>query len=278
MNDLLLRRKKSKFMPFKRFKSIALILVATTALVAGISSKALASNWTTINIQHQYVTENQYGDVIEDSFDEESEVISLNLANDWAYGDNYIFIDLINPIKQGDKTSASHYVEWHPRLSLNKIFNKPKSDGFIKEILLAGQLEVGEDFRTYQYGLGFNLNTPGFAWMQLNFYIRDRKDDFDTDGIDSGTGWQITPKWHAPFTIGNVDFAFGGFIDWRGKEGKRVSDVMFKPQLMMDFGKLTGVTEAKTLYAGIKYVYWKNQFGIKGNDVNYPMWTLQATW
>lgn len=48
------------------------------------------------------------------------DILTLEWANGWTYGDNSVFVDIANFV-QGDNTV---YGKWSPRLSLSKITGK----------------------------------------------------------------------------------------------------------------------------------------------------------
>jgi nucleoside-specific outer membrane channel protein Tsx len=55
--------------------------------------------------------------------------ITLEHADGWRYGENFLFIDVI----QRSNIGLEVYGEWYPRLSLNKLSNKNFSMGVIND-------------------------------------------------------------------------------------------------------------------------------------------------
>ncbi len=67
-----------------------------------------------------------------------------------------------------DKTDL--YGEFSPRVSFSKIFSQDFSLFFIKEIYLAGQYNIGEDYEAYLYGIGSDLDILGFSMFGRKNY------------------------------------------------------------------------------------------------------------
>ncbi|MFT5396133.1 MAG: nucleoside-specific outer membrane channel protein Tsx [Gammaproteobacteria bacterium] len=55
--------------------------------------------------------------------------ITLEHADGWRYGENFLFIDVI----QRSDIGLEVYGEWYPRLSLNKLSNKNFSKGVFND-------------------------------------------------------------------------------------------------------------------------------------------------
>jgi nucleoside-specific outer membrane channel protein Tsx len=193
----------------------------------------------------------------------ERNLLRLEHADAWIYGDNYFFVDFID---SGDG-ETSFYGEFAPRLSLGKLRGNPLAFGPVTDVLLAGGINAGEDFRAYLYGLGVDLKLPGFSYFQLNAYVRD-------DKALPGTSWQLTPVWLYPFRIGRLSFEFQGFIDFIGSEGGTRSNYVAAPRLWLDLGALWG--SPGHLQIGFEYLYWKNKFGVDG--VNESVFQPALRW
>ncbi|QAX82133.1 outer membrane protein OmpK [Candidatus Pseudomonas adelgestsugas] len=185
----------------------------------------------------------------------------------WQYGDNFLFIDHVLYNGKGDNSlgSNTYYGEFTPRLSFSKIFNKKISFGLIQDVLLAMTYEFGKDnHTTYLVGPGFDLNVPGFDYFQLNFYQRHPTGDRPGDHV-----WQITPVWAYTMPIGNSDVLIDGYIDWevnndKNQRGTHHANLHFNPQIKYDLGRALH-WDAKHLYVGFEYDFWKNKYGIDDN-------------
>jgi nucleoside-specific outer membrane channel protein Tsx len=196
------------------------------------------------------------------------QLLTFEVANGWAYGDNFFFTDVTNGGVYDKKKPISDYGEFHSRLSLGKITGKDVSVGPISDFLLAGEADYPAGFSpTFCYGLGTNLAIPGAAFFSLNFFIRD---EVATKGIS----FQVNPAWLFPFTTGPVKWSFGGWIDWMSGEGDaQKAWFQMQPTLFIDVGNFWGAPGK--LETGIEYEYFKNFLGVKGWDVNHPQYVLK---
>lgn len=201
--------------------------------------------------------------------EEQRTIATFEVANGWAYGDNFFFFDYTN--LDGDReegaTLPNLYGEYAPRLSFGKMTGADLAFGPITDVLLAGQLEMGENINRRLYGLGFDLAVPGMDYFQLNTYVRD-----DTDL--PGDTWQVTLVWGSSFEIGTTDWLFKGHFDYAGAEGDGEKSINSAPQLLLNVGDFWGASDK--LYAGIEYQYWENKYGIDGADEHHPQ--LMVTW
>lgn len=202
--------------------------------------------------------------------EEERTIATFDMTNDWEYGDNFFFFDYTN--LSGNRSEGSTlpniYGEYAPRLSFGKMTGRDLSFGPVEDILLAGQLEMGEDINRRLYGLGVDLDVPGMDYFQFNTYVRD-----DTDL--SGNSWQITLVWGSNFEVGETQWLFKGHFDYADSEGEgNDSSINSAPQLLLDVGNFWGTSDR--LYAGIEYQYWKNKYGIEGIDETNPQ--MIVTW
>ena len=151
-------------------------------------SLSFAADWQSANVQYLHGNDFEFGDKSRD-------IITLEYANGWAYGDNFFFADVIKSAHNDEV-----YGEFSPRLSFTKMAGGKGWDGPVKDVLLAGQVNFGEDFRAHLYGFGVDLNVPGFAFFQVNMYVRD------DENLDGKT-WQISPVWLYPFNIGSTKWS-----------------------------------------------------------------------
>jgi nucleoside-specific outer membrane channel protein Tsx len=243
-------------------KRMAPTLVVTLALLALGSGLAQAAIWSSTSASVLYGTKNQA--VVFDAeanapvgMDQDRTIITLEHADGWKYGDNFFFFDIAEPFAN----ESGIYGEWHPRFSFGKMTGSNTSFGFVKDVLIATELNVDSGWRAYLYGLGFDLDIPNFNFFAINFFIRD-----DMTIKDEST-FQISPSWNVPFSLGSAKFEFGGFLDYSGAEGDGEYQLLTQPQLLLDVSALQD--KPGNLYLGIEYQYWKNKYGIKGIDENY---------
>lgn len=188
---------------------------------------------------------------------ETQETMTLEHASGWSFGDLYAFADLI--YYNGDTDffngDGSFYGEVSPRLSAGKILKKDLKTFFIKDYLVAGCFEFGENnLNNYLIGAGLDLDIPGFDFFQFNAYRR-----FD-DARYQPESYQITPVWKLSVPLGVSQFIFDGYIDWVFGE---VEHLHINPQFKLDVGAWFGMDKG-ALLGGVEYDFWKDKYGIKG--------------
>lgn len=229
-------------------KKVTGILLLSLVLLASGWGTALAADWSSTNMQLLHGSDYKLASA------EKATIITLEHASGWKYGDNFFFFDIFQPFE----VNSTVYGEWHPRFSLGKITGSDTSFGFVKDILVATELNVGEGWRAYFYGVGLDLDIPHFSFFAINFFIRD-----DMTIQDDST-FQISPSWNLPFTLGEARFEFGGFLDYAGAEGQGKANLLTAPQLLLDVGNFQG--KPGNFYLGVEYQYWKNKYGVDGVD------------
>jgi len=234
------------------------LILASGLLATGSSLAGDLLQWQGNSITYLYGKDFTVNPEIQQTF-------TFEHADQWKYGDNFIFFDRIfyNGKKDAGNGPNTYYGEISPRLSFGKIFDQKIEFGPVKDVLLAMTYEFGEgDTEAYLIGPGFDLNVPGFDYFQLNFYQRT------TDGSRAGDNvWQITPAWAYTIPVGSSDILIDGFMDWvvdndENRRGTYHANLHFNPQIKYDLGKALKMGE-KQLYVGIEYDYWKNKYGIK---------------
>jgi len=202
---------------------------------------------------------------------ETQQTLTVEHASGWSFGDLFFFTDFTyfdgdRAGEGGAKGKASYYGEISPRLSAGKIFRKDLSVLFVKDWLVAGCYEFGEDaagkdfgIQNYLIGAGIDLDIPGFDFVQLNVYQRipDHGD---------GKTIQLTPVWKLTLPVAGSAVIFDGFIDWVvNSDGSYSENLHICPQLKFDVGVLIGMKE-RSLLAGVEYDYWKNKYGIEDSN------------
>ena len=219
------------------------------------SPLASAGGFSTANLQLLTGSDYQLGNP-------SRQIVTAQVANVWAYGDNFVFFDVTDP----DGPDTHVYAEWSPRLSLSALTGAELNFGPVADILLAGNFEWGEQLNTRLFGLGARLQVPGFQMLQANAYWRDREQL-------AGTSWQVTVAWLSQWSWSGVDWQFTGFVDWAGPEGGMVAHQLSQPQLLVDLSSLWGAQHQ--LWLGLEYQYWHNKFGIKGVTERVPQAMLK---
>lgn len=229
--------------------------ILTTALLAfGLSAPCfcLAAQWSADSLWLLNGHSFELGE-------RDRSIVRIEHADGWAYGDNYIFVDMNLPESDPHGTATTLYGEVTPRLSLGKISGHKPAFGPIQDVLLTGAINSGSGFKAWLYGVSVDLAVPGFAYAQLSAYGRD-------ESARSGSSWQVTPVWLVPFAVGPAKLQFQGFVDFIGAEGSGpgagVDNYVACPRLWLDVGAFWGAPGH--VQAGFEYLYWKNKFGVDG--------------
>jgi len=239
-------------------------IAAGAVLMMSMAAEVMAADWQSTNVQLLHGT--SYEDLGGAIDDKEKLIFTFEHANGWAYGDNFFFMDVSNP----DETGTAYYSEFSPRISIGKMTGKDLSMGIVKDVTIALTQEMGQGLRATLYGIGLPLDVKGFAFSDVNFYIR--QSTHDTFG-KSQTGYQITYDWLYPFSVGSSKWAFEGFIDYAfGEDGganAKEDNIIAGPRLLVEL--TTG------LQLGIEYQVWRNKFGIDGVDEDVAQVMLKWT-
>lgn len=225
---------------------------AAAVLALGITLAPAASAellWQDFSISYLNGSEYEVGD-------SDRQVITVEHASGHSWGDNFFFIDRLHH----DNGYNENYMELSPRLSLGKISGQDLSLGPIKDVLFSTTWESGEDFDNFLYGVGFALDVPGFRYFNVNLY-KVNNDTWDDDE-------QLTLTWGYPFSIGNAEFLYDGFLDWSTQSDDKESEMNFTSQLKWNAGKHLGFKSP--LYVGVEYSHWNNKFGIDNADERNP--------
>lgn len=186
-----------------------------------------------------------------------AEFITLERASGHDWGSTYSFLDVL--FNASDDSPTDIYGETGAKYTLAKFDNS-----VVKNIHLGGQIEHGYKYTSmtnYLAGVGVDLNIPGASFFSLTAYKRNN----DPLDINKQNNEQITSSWRFDWQ----NFRFGGFCDLVSSAkiahgaDKSASQVHCRPFLTYDVSKPFNL-EPKTLDAGIKYIYWKNKFGVNG--------------
>jgi nucleoside-specific outer membrane channel protein Tsx len=235
--------------------------VLATDVWAGIAQ------WSSTNLQllygdtHQSIFFNEDTGKL-DSVDDVRSVITWEHVNGWKYGDNFMFVDITNADRTNE-TATSYYGEISPRLSFGKMAGVDLNKGLLNDVLLTTTAELGEGFRAFLYGVAVDLNLPGFAFFQFNYYVRNDVEVFGGPSPND-TGSQITLVWLVPFTVANTSWAFEGFFDYAFDVSPAEDNIITAPRLLLDVGEFFG--EKGAVQAGFEYQIWRNKFGVDGID------------
>jgi len=191
----------------------------------------------------------------------EMTTMTLEHASGHSWGDAFFFLDRHHG-KGAFADFSETYSEVAPRFSLGKLSGSDLSIGPISDVLLATTYEFSSDSGgtnqdNYLYGVGLDWKLPGFAYFQTNMYYANN------ENVDNDV--QLTVVYGVPFSTGDVDWMFDGYMDWSSTEEDHASDFHFNPQLRADVGKFMGITKSK-LEVGLEYSYWSNKFGLESDE------------
>lgn len=222
------------------------------------SLPAWAQQWSdqslTLLHGHHYRVDYRKGDN-----DHERAVLTFEHASGYQWGDLFAFLDRL----ESSRGNIEYYGELSPRLRLGSV-----RDHFISGFYLASTLEVSRfdadpgrdrDFANLLYGVGVDLDLPGFKFVQLNAYRADNENEADD--------WQLTVSFAVPFRLGESRWLYDGFIDYSSAEGDHAASLNATTQLKWDAGAVWGAPGQ--LYLGVEYVYWNNKFGIPHNQYGF---------
>lgn len=231
----------------------ALATLAALAAVVG-ARPALAEELSITNVQLLYGID--FGDAYYGRATDGGRLTTVTLEHFgvWEHGDNFFFVDLLHGDFVGaDGAPAGQewrtYGEWTSRLSLSRITGAAGFLGVFRDVLLAGQLDVGGDgFVNGMAGVGLELALPEPFHAGVNVLYRD-------DRFNSPT-FQVTAYWTVPFALGGASFVFTGFTDLAGTDRDGL-DVQAQPQLLLDVGAFAGA--AGRLHAGVEWYLHANE-------------------
>ncbi|MBT00586.1 MAG: ion channel protein Tsx [Oceanospirillaceae bacterium] len=222
------------------------------AIALGLTLSSTASAeliWQDFSLSYLNGSEYEVGD-------DDRQVITVEHASGHSWGDTFFFMDRL----KSDNGYTENYMEFSPRLSLGKVSGNELSWGPIKDVLISTTWESGEGFDNFLYGVGLALDLPGFRYFNINLY-QANNENWDDDE-------QLTLTWGYPFSIGQADFLYDGFLDWSTKSDTNESERNFTSQLKWNAGKHMGLKSP--LYVGMEYAHWTNKFGIDGVDEHNP--------
>lgn len=239
------------------FKHLLLPLL----FIAFFSHTAFAENFSSTNIQFLYGNSIHEVLSVDTVPDGRVQTITLEHFSTWEYGANFFFVDMEkadydNNGYAGTKDTSKTYAEWAPSLSFSKMSGEDVSFACVKDVMLVGQINRGQNFEADLLGLGAMLDVPGFNFVEVDLLARD-------DNFNKSTQ-QLTLAWNSTFELG-VPLIFEGFIDYYGVDNG--TTFISQPRLLLD-GKFFG-EKTKNLQVGIEYFYYKTPKspGFKGKVV-----------
>jgi nucleoside-specific outer membrane channel protein Tsx len=200
---------------------------------------------------------------------------TIENSSKWNWGNSFAFIDVVKS-DSNDRNAVSIYGEWYPSASLTSISDSSLNFGIVQDISLTGGINVGRKSTganplVYLPGVTVDLTLPSFAFFNLGVYAYIDRGTIN-NGVSNGchqTGFQITPSWLLPFSIGKTNLRFDGFLDYISSHGECSQQILTQPRITFDAGNIFGIS-SNHFYVGIEYQYWHNKFGIKNLDESFP--------
>lgn len=192
------------------------------------------SAFSTTNIQYLYG--DFEGPTFLDTQSGDKHTLTAEHYRTWEYGDLFMFADYAYA-KEGLRFTNLRndlYGEFSPRVSLNTLANIPTSDSIVKEWYAAFQYNRSDTYQAWLYGVGTDLNIPGFAVFGVNLYRKVQNIGEETYQLSANYYVPLTNRWH-----------FEGFSDWTTVDFLTQNQLLFNlaPSLEMVAGKLEVGTE-----------------------------------
>jgi nucleoside-specific outer membrane channel protein Tsx len=226
--------------------------VAGTSTVKAPPPKKLLQ-WSMFDFQGLYGRNWRLGPARKD-------ILTLEHADGWSRGDNYLFIDVSHIASQENKDTGI-YGEWQPRLSFSKIIGKDLSAGIFADVLETNRLAFGSGFLAVLNGIAVDLKLPGFAFFHQHGFLRN---DINLPGVT----WQLTTEWAVPIEIKALRLVLDGFVHFIGPEGGTHFNIIAQPQLLIDVGNFAHYVDQ--VFIGTEVDLRYNEFGIKGQNEVVP--------
>jgi nucleoside-specific outer membrane channel protein Tsx len=205
--------------------------------------------WSSFDFQYLYGANWKLGA-------KKKDILTLEHADGWRFGDNYLFVDVSHLANQDDPTSE--YGEWQPRFSVSKLIGESWGFG---DILETNRIAFGGGFLAHLDGIAVDLNLPGFAYFHQHAFLRN---DIHLKGFT----WQLTTEWSIPILLGPIRLVQDGFAHFIGKEGTANFNIITQPQLLLDLGNFGGYEDQ--FFIGTEVDIRYNEYGIKGKNELVP--------
>jgi nucleoside-specific outer membrane channel protein Tsx len=238
----------------------SLLCASTTMQAQNIEVQDSSSSFVTDLIQWQdFSLTYLYGGTFEvDS--KKQQAVTFEYVNSMSFGDSFLFIDYIDYLDTAGEES-SFYGEFSPRFSLEKITGHEWELGPITDVLIATTYEFGEgNVESILYGLGLDIDIPGFDYFHINLYYRDSQ-NYHSEG------WQLTPCFGYTIPVGTSEIIIDGYIDYvfASEDSGYEENLHINPQVKYNLGKLIWGDDQR-LYVGLEYDYWMNKYGLKDSS------------
>lgn len=277
----------------RSLKSLA--VAATLAALGTATLTAAAADWSDTSVSYLY------GNRFRESYipfnrnlsepDISKNIINFTHVDGYKYGGNLISIDLLksdhNDPASGGSTEGAHdvYAVFRTDLSFSKISGTKLDMGFIRDFALTAGFDYSNkdtDFaaRTWRPKIGpkVEFNVPGFwnvavVWQHETNHCGTCDPAFGQKvDVNFGNYWGVETAWG--IGIGDTGLSWKGVLTYYGKKGDNgdgsptAPETFLRTSLMYDVGALMG--KKGTVFAGLGWEFWNNQFGNKTTFPGYP--------
>ncbi len=197
---------------------------------------SISSLWAFESTNVQYLYGKFEGPTFLDTTLGGKHTVTVEHYRTFDYGDMFAFFDYVytdEGLRFSNKKNDL-YGEFSPRLSLDKITKTDLSCGIVKEWYAAYQHNRGDGYRADLFGIGTDLQIPGFEVFSLNGYRKIRMWMDDTYQLSANYYASLGERWH-----------FEGYFDWTAVDFLTQNQLLFNlaPSIGLETGKLEIGTE-----------------------------------
>jgi len=246
---------------------------AVAALALAAAQPAFALDWMDNSVGYRFGTKFAEPYNTEDI---RKNIINLTHASGYAYGSNYMNLDVLKSDSKDDKATEAYLLYRHT-LDIGKLSGKEfKGAGMRGLGLTLGfdwnhKNDNGYASRKQMLVAGPTLmvDVPGFLNISLLALWESNKPIGVTERYRYDTHAMLNAAWGIPLGSG---WSFEGYMNYIGSKGRNEfggptgPETNIDMQAMYDFSAAAGLKPGK-LKAGIEYQYWRNKFG---NPSNVP--------
>lgn len=179
-------------------RSIGIMLGMGVATSSILVQPVFAEDYSNTNAQVWYTTRSKADPVNGTGTDDEkSTALRIEHYGTFAYGDNYLFLDVYNGKNVGGAGSGSFggntqnqlFAVWMPRLSFGKLSGREISLGPIADVSLASRLELASygNYHAESIGLALDWKVPQFNFVTTRFLAY--KNNFNSTHLFFHTAW-----------------------------------------------------------------------------------------
>lgn len=196
-------------------------------------------------------------------------VVTFQHASFWKFGDNFLFIDVIDDGVNDGFNDNDFYGEWYSNLSLTRARGGGLESGPVADLGLIIGFAAGADANVLQTLTGARISwrIPGFVFLNTDFMgTVDYSGGLDSGGAPrAGNRLVFDINGLLPFNLGSQSFSITGHAEYAGPTTNELgNDVPFsilaQPQLRWDIGDENGY------FVGIEHQYWRNKLGTDADE------------